>query len=60
MGKKRIDELKRQIEQLRKQFPAHMIPPVMMEKLDDLEEELEMELAKLSKEQKWHEEGSNH
>ncbi|MFN2146474.1 MAG: histidine kinase [Anaerolineales bacterium] len=43
----RIVELERQIEELRKRFPAHSIPPGLMAELDELEEELE-ELLKAS------------
>jgi len=42
----RIEELKRQIEDLKKRLPAHSIPPAMMAELDDLEEQLEEELRK--------------
>lgn len=36
----RIAELERQIAQLVEQWPAHSIPPAMLQKLDELEEEL--------------------
>ena len=39
--KKRIAELKKQIEDLKARLPAHSIPAAMMAELDDLEEELE-------------------
>ena len=34
------------------QFPAHTIPPAMIEQLDELEDELEEELKKNSKVEK--------
>lgn len=36
----RIRELQHQIEELKKRFPAHSIPPALMAELDELEEEL--------------------
>lgn len=36
----KIKELERQIEALQEQWPAHSVPPAMLERLDDLEEEL--------------------
>ena len=42
----RVEELKRRIADLKKRFPAHSIPPAMMNELDDLEEQLEQELKK--------------
>jgi len=43
-GSERIEELKKQISDLKKRWPAHSIPPTMMEQLDALEDELSMEL----------------
>ena len=60
MGDKRIEELERQIEQLKNQFPAHTIPPAMMEQLDGLEDMLEEALKKLSRESKQDEKDRNH
>jgi tRNA-Thr(GGU) m(6)t(6)A37 methyltransferase TsaA len=40
MGKNRIEELREQIEDLKRRWPAHSIPPAMMDQLDALEEEL--------------------
>lgn len=37
---KRIRELQNQIEELKKRFPAHSIPPALMADLDELEEDL--------------------
>ncbi|MEN8240881.1 MAG: histidine kinase [Chloroflexota bacterium] len=42
----RIEEIKRQIEDLKKRLPAHSIPPAMMAELDELEEDLEEEIKK--------------
>ncbi len=41
----RIRELQQQIADLKKQWPAHSVPASMMQRLDELEEELENELA---------------
>jgi tRNA-Thr(GGU) m(6)t(6)A37 methyltransferase TsaA len=48
MSKDRVAELKEQIADLKKRWPAHSVPPAMMERLDALEEELAMELKKRS------------
>ena len=42
MNKKRIEELEEQIAKLKRQWPAHSVPPSMLQKLDDLEEEFEL------------------
>lgn len=42
MNKKRIEELEEQIAKLKRQWPAHSVPPSMLQKLDDLEDELEL------------------
>jgi hypothetical protein len=41
----RIRALQDQIADLKRRWPAHSTPPAMMQQLDDLEEELEIELA---------------
>jgi hypothetical protein len=41
----RIRAIREQIADLRKRWPAHSTPPDMMQRLDELEEELENELA---------------
>ena len=46
----RIEEIKRQIEDLKKRLPAHSIPPAMIAELDELEEQLEAELRKQRRE----------
>ncbi|MFL7839352.1 MAG: histidine kinase [Candidatus Promineifilaceae bacterium] len=37
----KIEALKKEIENLKKQWPAHSVPAAMLQRLDDLEEELE-------------------
>jgi ATP phosphoribosyltransferase regulatory subunit HisZ len=37
----RIKELEKQIEELRSRWPAHSVKPAMIQRLDELEEELE-------------------
>lgn len=44
MGNDRVAELKEQITDLKKRWPAHSVPAAMMEQLDELEEELIREL----------------
>jgi tRNA (adenine37-N6)-methyltransferase len=43
MDKEKVDGLKKQIEELKMRWPAHSVPPAMMEQLDELEEELSKE-----------------
>ena len=38
----RVKALEAQIEELKKRWPAHSVPPNMMLELDELEEELEL------------------
>jgi hypothetical protein len=42
----RIHELQEQITELKKRWPAHSIPPAMLQLLDELDDELEDELKK--------------
>jgi polyhydroxyalkanoate synthesis regulator phasin len=42
MDNKRIKELEKQIADLERQWPAHSVPPAMLQRLDELEEELEI------------------
>jgi hypothetical protein len=42
----RIKELERQIAELESRWPAHSVPPAMLQQLEELEEELERELNK--------------
>ena len=44
----KIEQIKLQIEDLKKRLPAHSIPPRMIVELDELEEELEEEMKKRS------------
>ena len=46
MSENRIEELKKQISELKSQWPKHTVPPGMIQQLDELEEELERELKK--------------
>ena len=50
MDNNKIDQLKKQIMELKSQWPKHSVSPAMIQQLDELEEELEKEL-KLSQEQ---------
>lgn len=43
MGRDRVEELKKQIADLKKRWPAHSVSATMMEQLDELEEELRLE-----------------
>ncbi len=43
----RILELKNQIAELKKRWPAHSVPPALLMELDELEDELARELEKL-------------
>ena len=51
MSSERIKELERQIAELKSQWPAHTVSPAMVQRLDELEEELENEMRKASEEQ---------
>jgi hypothetical protein len=44
MTNERIEELKKQIADLNARWPAHSVPPAMLQQLEDLEEELAREL----------------
>ena len=44
----RIEELEEQIAALKRQWPAHSVPPSLLQRLDDLEDELEMEQKKVA------------
>jgi len=46
MGSERIKELERQIAELQNRWPAHSVPPAMLQQLEELEEEMERELRK--------------
>ena len=45
----RIKELEEKIDDLKKRWPAHSVSPLMFQELEDLEEELERELAQVQK-----------
>jgi hypothetical protein len=51
MRSERIEELKQQIAELESRWPAHSVPPAMLEQLDHLEDELANELTRPSVEQ---------
>jgi tRNA (adenine37-N6)-methyltransferase len=44
LNKDRVEELKEQIADIEKRWPAHSVPPVLMQQLDELEQELSREL----------------
>ena len=46
MSSERVKELERQIAELKSRWPAHSVPPTMVQQLEELEEELEEELKK--------------
>ena len=50
MLKDRIQSLKNQINELKRRWPAHSVPPAMFQELEDLEEELEAALKRYKKE----------
>jgi hypothetical protein len=41
MNRKRVEELEKQIAELKSRWPAHSVPPAMFQQLDELEEELD-------------------
>jgi ATP phosphoribosyltransferase regulatory subunit HisZ len=51
MSGERIEELEKQIAELKRRWPAHSVPPPMLQQLDELEEELERELKKVAEEE---------
>jgi cell division protein ZapA (FtsZ GTPase activity inhibitor) len=50
MDNKRIQELEEKIADLKKRWPAHSVPPAMVQELDDLEEELAEALEQVHQE----------
>ena len=48
MRDEKIETLKKEIANLKSQWPAHSVSPTMLQRLDDLEEKLETELQKVS------------
>ena len=55
MDTERAAELRKQIADLKSRWPAHSVPPAMMQQLDALEEELDSELKKQSRSDGSHE-----
>jgi L-lactate utilization protein LutB len=45
----RIDSIRQQIADLKKNWPAHSVPPALMQQLDDLEEALAEALTSTEK-----------
>ncbi len=43
MSNDRIKELEKRIEDLKRRWPAHSVPPALLQQLDELEEALEEE-----------------
>ena len=50
MTSQRIKELEKQIAELNSRWPAHSVPPTLLQELEELEAELERELKKASAE----------
>lgn len=50
-NERRIQELERKIEELKKRWPAHSTPPALMRELDELEEELAEALEEAKREE---------
>ena len=44
MSENKVKQLKKQISELKSQWPKHTVPPGMIQQLDELEEELAREL----------------
>ena len=51
MNDNRIKELEEKIADLKKRWPAHSVPPALLQELDDLEDALAAELKKLQHEE---------
>jgi hypothetical protein len=43
LKEKKIEELEEQIAALKSQWPAHSVPPSLLQQLEDLEDTLELE-----------------
>ena len=41
----KINDLEKRIQDLKKRWPAHSVPPAMFQELEDLEEELALAMA---------------
>jgi uncharacterized protein (DUF1684 family) len=48
MSGERIEELEKRIAELKRRWPAHSVPPTMLQQLDEMEDELERELRRYS------------
>ena len=48
MSSEWIKKLEGQIAELKSRWPAHSVPPTMVQQLEELEEELEEELKKIA------------
>lgn len=59
MNHRRIEELERQLTELKSRWPAHSVSPTMVQQLDELEEELEQARKNITKEQNDAETGRN-
>ena len=47
---KKIEVLEEEIKVLKRQLPAHSVPPTMLQKLEELESELALELSRIDTE----------
>ena len=47
----RLEELKAKLADLKRRWPAHTPPPALMQQLDELEEEIAAEKARIQQEQ---------
>jgi chromosome segregation ATPase len=50
LREKKIETLKEEIESIKRQWPAHSVSPALLQKLEDLEAELEFEIKNLEEE----------
>ena len=57
---RKVEEIKRQIADLEKRWPAHSTPPALMQQLDELEEELEKAMSRIEDMDKNHSEPETH
>ena len=60
MSNNKIKALKNEIESLKSQWPAHSVPPMMLKRLDELEEELEKAMSRKEDMDKNHSEPETH
>ena len=57
---RKVEEIKRQIADLEKRWPAHSTPPALMQQLDELEAKLEKALSRNEGVDKNHSESEAH